>query len=75
MSPVVSASGMNESGGQEAAAGMVPADQRLGPDDRRPGDVRDRLEVDHELVLVDRMTELGDQLEPVARVDVATPSE
>ena len=45
---------------------MVPTNQRLGANDPGVRDVGDRLEMDHELALVDGVAELGDQLEAVA---------
>ena len=59
-----SAMGMNSSGGTSAALGMLPAHQRLGPDDVAGRDFDERLVVHEQLVAFERVAQcvLGRQM-------------
>ena len=54
----------------EAALGVVPAHERLDRRDPAAGQVDGRLVVDHELVALERLLELGLQLEALERGEV-----
>ena len=57
--PVSSAIGMNSSGGDQAALGVLPAHERLGGHRPAGGEVDHRLVVDLELAAVERAAQLG----------------
>ena len=72
ISPVSSASGMNSAGRHDAALGMVPAQQRLEAADLVALEVDDRLVVELELAVRQRLAQI--ELQLAARLHVARPS-
>ena len=64
ISPACSAMGMNCAGRDHAPLGVLPADQRLGADDRAALGDDDRLVVEDELVGGDRAAQLRLELHP-----------
>ena len=66
--PVSSANGMNSPGAHEAALGIVPAHERLEPAHAAVARLDDRLEVQDELVALDRAAQAGRQRQALARL-------
>ena len=56
---------MNSAGGNEAAARVLPAHQRLDADSRPLASSDDRLVVEHELLALDGALQVREQLEPL----------
>ena len=65
MSSVDSAAGTNAPGGRRPRDRVLPADERLDARDRAVGGADLGLVVEHELAVVDRVAELGDERQPV----------
>ena len=70
MSPLSSASGMNRSGRDETAYRVMPPQECLGLHDASGAEIEDRLEVEDELVLRQRVPQVALQIEAVHRVGV-----
>src|SRR6185295_19044689 len=58
-------------GAEQAALGMHPADERLDVVDAAAVEVELRLEVEDDLLGADRVAQLADELQALARVAVA----
>jgi hypothetical protein len=65
MRPVCSAKGINSPGGKLAAAGVLPAHERLDPDELQVAHGKLGLVVELELAAADRVTQVLDQQQPL----------
>ena len=75
MSPVCSARGRNSPGRDDASHRVVPTQQRLERTDRAGAQLELRLEVQHELVVLDRAPQVAEHRESAATAAVVLDGE